>query len=219
MANHRIIETDDGSHTIYVPTLDETYHSVHGAIQESNHIFISTGLKNFLDESKLQKVAILEFGFGSGLNALLTAIGTGAKVRYVSLEKYPLPESESRVLNYGREVNADTLFDSLHRAAWGQDVIITADFTLHKVKIDFRDFKSIEKFDIIYFDAFAPDKQPELWQRPIFENCYRMLNQGGRLVTYSARGQVRRDLRAAGFTVEKLPGPPGKREITRAVKA
>ena len=217
----KLIKTEDGSHTLYVKELDETYHSSHGAIQESNHIFIKAGFDYVLgNHPDLPQVNILEFGFGTGLNALLTAkrsLSEG-KAIYETLEKYPLSKEITQELNYGKILGDGTLFKKIHSAEWEKEIEIMSSFSIKKIKVDFRDFSTSNKYHLIYFDAFAPSKQPQLWEKSIFEKCLELLASGGVLVTYSAKGQFKRDLKAIGFEVESLPGPPGKFEITRAIK-
>lgn len=217
----KVILTEDDSHSIYLSELDETYHSIHGAIQESTHVFIDAGLNYWLGKhSNLSGVKILEFGFGTGLNALLTSskIELSIEVEYHTLEKFPLPKEIIQSLNYGDVLTNTEFYEKMHDATWNERQSIHPNFTIKKLETDFRDYNSEETYDIIYFDAFAPSKQPELWEKSIFERCYRFLNEGGLLVTYSAKGQLKRDLKSIGFVVESLPGPPGKFEITRAVK-
>jgi len=217
----KVILTEDNSHSIYLAELDETYHSMHGAIQESKHVFIDAGLNYWLGKHpNLPGVKILEFGFGTGLNALLTSfnIDVSIKVDYHTLEKFPLTKEITQSLNYGEILNKSEVYAKMHNANWNESQSILPNFSIKKLETDFKDYISDETFDIIYFDAFAPSKQPELWTKSIFEHCYQFLNKGGVLVTYSAKGQLKRDLKSIGFEVEPLPGPPGKFEITRAVK-
>ena len=216
----QIIETEDGSHTLFVAGLDEHYHSVHGAIQESQHVFIQNGLQMF---SNRQKVKIFEVGFGTGLNALLTldfALKNDLKIEYHSIEKYPLNESEYQILNFtGQQFsNHQEIFKLMHSCEWGHKVTITNQFELHKINGDLLEAIFDSDFNLVYFDAFAPDKQPGLWTSDIFRKMFEILLPGGVLVTYSAKGQVRRNMQAAGFSVERIPGPPGKREMLRATK-
>lgn len=216
-----IIITKDGSHSLYINELDETYHSSHGAIQESIHVFIKAGLDYILlNHPDTKQIKVLEFGFGTGLNAMLTAQRASKEsiIQYDTLEKYPLPESVTNSLNYGVLLHDTTLFEKIHSVEWENEIEITTSFSIKKMEIDFRKFHSNERYQLIYFDAFAPSKQPELWDKTIFEKCYELLVSGGILTTYSAKGQFKRDLRAVGFEVESLPGPPGKFEITRARK-
>lgn len=217
----RIIErTEDGSATLFVPELNEHYHSVKGARTESQHIFIDMGLNAVSAASP----RILEIGFGTGLNALLTleaAEKDKRPVHYTGIELYPLVWDEVEALGYSDH----PLFRTLHTAPWGEDVAITSRFTLHKMKADFRDVGMCRAenlpspFDVIYFDAFAPEKQPEMWSESLFRNLYACMSTNGVLTTYCAKGVVRRMLQAVGYKVERLPGPPGgKREILRASK-
>jgi len=214
-----IIITEGGSHTIFVPELGEHYHSVHGAIQESEHIFIKCGLRS----SNADPLNIFEAGFGTGLNAFLTAIEASIQKRriiYTSIDKYPLPGSVTGKLNYKEffPPGYGYLFDMIHSAQWDRIENINDYFTLNKTKCDLARYEAAGKFDLIYFDAFGPDKQPEIWTDDIFRKISEMSARDGILVTYSAKGSVRRSLRGAGFDVSLLPGPPGKRHIIRAVK-
>ncbi|MBX9186622.1 tRNA (5-methylaminomethyl-2-thiouridine)(34)-methyltransferase MnmD [Bacteroides sp. K03] len=211
----RVIEqTADGSATLFVPELNEHYHSVKGARTESQHIFIDMGLS----ASEVTEPHILEIGFGTGLNALLTletAEATQRKVHYTGIELYPLSWEMIEPLGY----SDNPLFKTLHIIPWEEDAIITPYFTLRKVQADFTTFTTDCSFDIIYFDAFAPEKQPEMWSQELFDRLHVRLSEKGILTTYCAKGVVRRMLQTAGFTVERLPGPPGgKREILRARK-
>jgi tRNA U34 5-methylaminomethyl-2-thiouridine-forming methyltransferase MnmC len=211
--------TEDGSHTLYLKDLDETYHSKHGAIQEAMHVFIDAGLNNCI-QSKLN---ILEIGFGTGLNAFLTLKESKNRtVNFTSLEAYPLPQEIVAQLNYTSELKLNSVgieqFKKMHLVEWGNYQEITPNFKLNKIKVQLDQYKSIEKFDLIYFDAFGPRVQPEMWGKEIFENMYDVLSENGVLVTYCAKGSVKRTLKEVGFRVEPLPGPPGKREMTRAKK-
>jgi tRNA U34 5-methylaminomethyl-2-thiouridine-forming methyltransferase MnmC len=220
MERHLII-TEDGSHSLFVPELDEQYHSIHGAIQESNHVFIESGLKMC---SKKNPV-VFEIGLGTGLNAFLTLLSaekTSQTINYIGIEKYPLIPLEYNSLNYAELINPEynMAFQKLHDCEWDQLNTINQLFSVHKIKSDFRNV-NIEKlpfFDVIYFDAFAPNKQPDLWQETVYRKIYTHSNPGAILVTYCAKGIVRRDLQEAGFKVERIPGPPGKKEMLRAIK-
>ena len=217
----KIIKTEDGSHSLYLSELDETYHSSHGAIQESTHVFIKAGLDYvLLNHQNLKRIKVLEFGFGTGLNALLTAqrASETRTIQYETLEKYPLPIEISKSLNYADILEDTALFEKIHSVDWEKEIKIMTSFSIRKVKVDFRKFDTNERYHLIFFDAFAPSKQPELWGKTVFKKCYEFLCSGGVLVTYSAKGQFKRDLKAIGFEVESLPGPPGKFEITRAFK-
>ena len=217
----KLEQTADGSYTLYVPELDEHYHSVKGALTESQHIFIDMGLKH----SSVTAPHILEIGLGTGLNCVLTLLEAKESqrhVHYTGIERYPLNEEIIRKLNYpsiiGKECEED--YFAIHQAPWEEDVCLSPWFTLHKMEGDFTHYSFEQKYDIIYFDAFAPEKQPEMWEQSLFDNLYQVLNEGGILTTYCAKGVVRRMLQTAGFKVERLPGPPGgKREILRATKS
>lgn len=218
--NRSVVTTKDGSSTIFVPELDEHYHSVHGALQESLHVFIKAGLHHYQESKELH---ILEVGFGTGLNALLTALESEKSkqhICYTTLEKYPVIQEELRQLNYTKDLSASTsiLFDKLHKCTWETMEVVSALFHLKKIRKDLKEFSAYEEFDLIYFDAFAPSAQADLWSIPVFESMYSALKSGGMLVTYCVKGDVRRNMQAAGFTVEKIPGPPGKREMARAFK-
>jgi tRNA U34 5-methylaminomethyl-2-thiouridine-forming methyltransferase MnmC len=211
--------TDDGSHTFYLPDLDEHYHSTHGAIQESVHIYLDAGFR-FSDKNP---VNILEIGFGTGLNCYLTAMDAGMKNRkviYHSIELYLLNMELINKLNYANlnDIEAARLFNNLHTCEWNKDIPINDDFILRKIEGDLTTYQFSEKYDIIYFDAFAPDVQPELWKPEIFKKLYDSTNQSAILTTYCTKGIVKRALREAGFIVKRLPGPPGKREMLRATK-
>jgi len=214
-----IIRTEDGSDTLYVPELDEHYHSVHGAIQESEHIFIGAGF----DFTKADPVRILEIGFGTGLNTLLTCIYSEKakrKVYYTSIEKYPLKPDITASLNYTGILKGESksLFDKIHGSGWNSFEQITDGFILNKIEGDLVLLEIEGTYDLVYFDAFGPDKQPEMWSDEIFERIGRAVCSDGILVTYSVKGSVQRSLKRSGFNVTLLPGPPGKRQILRAVK-
>ncbi len=248
--------TEDGSHTLFSEMAGQTYHSSHGAVQESRHIFIS---QLMAQQSTVngQQLSVLEIGFGTGLNALLTAQWArenGVKVDYTTIELYPLKEEVYRELNYGRLLGDEELFLQLHEADWDVGfVTVTENFAIRKCKSDIvewlrnaqctmhnaqfsdlsdrLDLSALSDFkfnfqlsifnslcDVVFFDAFSPDAQPELWTEEVFRNVYALMKEGGVLMTYCAKGDVRRAMLAAGFRVEKLQGPPGKRHILRAWK-
>lgn len=214
------IKTKDGSHTLLNSELNEHYHSTHGAVQESRHVFIEAGLK--LVELNKNEINILEVGMGTGLNVFLTFLETSAKVlRYTSLEAYPLEASLIAELNYVDVLGANedrSVFEMIHRCEWGMERALKQDRFFTKLKCKLEEYDTDKLYDLIYFDAFAPGVQPELWTEDIFKKMYRSLREGGVLVTYCAKGEVKRNMKAAGFSIERLPGPPGKREMTRAVK-
>lgn len=211
--------TEDGSHTFFLPEMDETYHSIHGALQESKHVFLRQGYHTL----KKEKLRILETGFGTGLNALLTlaeSVSSGQDVYYHAVEKYPLRPEEYSILNFEHhfeEIVPGSL-TRMHDAPWGEEVQLNDHFTLFKEYSDFRLMEPPGMFDLVYFDAFDPQKQPHLWTQDIFCRISKQVKPGGILVTYSVRGSVRRALISCGFQVEKVPGPPGKREMIRATR-
>lgn len=218
----KLVQTKDHSPTLYVAQLDEHYHSIHGALQESRHVFLRAGLDK-LDFQ--QELSILEFGFGTGLNALLTAQAAqekGMQIDYHGLEKYPLAEEEWRSLRYDQDhgvLNAKELFQSLHQCGWEEWQRINKHFRLYKEQVDFRAATLPPAYyHLVYFDAFAPSAQPELWTSALFSRIFESMQEDGVLVTYCVKGWVRRNMMAAGFKVEKIPGPPGKREMARAFK-
>lgn len=218
----RIVQaTSDGSYTIAIPEMQVTYHSKHGAIQESMHVFINAGLK-YLMAQVTGPISILEMGFGTGLNALLSMLEqTERQICYESLEAYPLDKQLADNLNYGACLNdpsAAAKLRQLHEAPWDQRISLTPYFQLHKHCIKLDEFQPAELYDLVYFDAFAPSAQPSLWTTEVFKKLIDCLNPGGILVTYCSKGDVRRAMQAAGFSVEKIPGPPGKREMVRATK-
>ncbi len=221
MTDIRIITTADGSHSLHHAGLNETYHSVHGAIRESQYVFIRQGLVRWLELNNSKEIRILEVGFGTGLNALLTllhSLQTNVKVYYESWEANPLDSLFVQQLNYGEMLKGAAWFGKINKAEWNEAGAITADFTLHKHHGDIlRDtLNPSARFDLIYFDAFAPSKQPEMWTLEQIRKITDTLAPGGIWVTYCAKGQVKRDLVSLKFTVETLAGPPGKKEMIRA---
>ncbi len=221
MADSRINKTDDGSHTLFNNEVGENYHSSFGAIQESKHIFISAGLKTVV-EKKLGKVRILEVGTGTGLNILLTYLwGNKNKigVEYYGFEPYPISKKEVILLNYPKLLKVDdSLFTLIHNSI-GKVNNISSGFSLLIAETQIQNSKlEPDYFDVVFFDAFSPDAQPELWTPEIFKLIYSAMKTGGVLTTYSCKGTVKRALKEAGFKIEKLPGPPGKREFLRAWK-
>lgn len=218
----QIITTGDGSHSLINTELNETYHSVHGALQESLHVFIRHGLEFFCERSTQRPVCILEVGLGTGLNALLTAQRASVlsrQIEYTSLEAFPLPETIWSALNYTHEEADKNLFHKIHQAEWSTAVDITDWFRLLKKNITLQQsvFQS-SSFDVIYFDAFAPSKQPELWEIGLLEKISAAMKPGAVFVTYCAKGQLKRDLKKLDLVVEALNGPPGKKEMVRALK-
>jgi tRNA U34 5-methylaminomethyl-2-thiouridine-forming methyltransferase MnmC len=220
----KVLVTADGSHTISIPEWNVTYHSIHGAIQESLHVFIEAGLKHQLSKKTGDALSILEMGFGTGLNALLTfreAAREQKNIYYQAIEQYPLTWKEADLLNYADQLNEPILqsvLTTLHSVPWNTDLQIHPYFCLHKTHLALQDVSITRSFDIIYYDAFAPAAQPELWTEEIFRKLYNCLASGRILVTYCSKGDVRRAMQAAGFIVEKVPGPARKREILRAIR-
>ena len=213
--------TEDGSHTIYLPEMDEHYHSTHGAVQESMHIYIEQGLLQLTKK----EISILEIGFGTGLNAYLTYAYTEMNklnINYFSIEKYPLNEADYLKLNYPKSIFPEycDIFEKMHRSRWDSEVEISPEFILQKVHADLLSFKfnSLPQFDLVYYDAFAPGKQPEMWTDEIIQKVSACVKKNGLLVTYCAKGSVRRAFSTAGFQMERIPGPIGKKEILRGKK-
>ena len=225
MSDIEIITTSDGSHSLRNKELNETYHSIHGAVQESVHVFIKNGLMFFEDENHPSEIRILEVGFGTGLNALLTlkhGLGSKLQFHYTSLEADPITEETILQLNYPEILNfaeGTILFQKLHSAGWTQADSVLKNFVLKKQLGRLQDVAlGDEQFDLVYFDAFAPAKQPELWELGMLKKVEQSMKPGGVFVTYCAKGQLKRDLRLLGLRVQTLPGPPGKKEMVRALK-
>lgn len=220
MSTLEIQRTDDGSATLFVPELDEHYHSVKGAYTESLHIYRDCAYRHAAECSVARPLRLLEVGFGTGLNAAVTAMDAMAErpVHYITLEKYPVEPSLVNGLGYDALVDA-RLFAAIHAAPWEQPTAITPHFTLEKRCCDLLTASLPGDIDVVYFDAFAPEKQPEMWSAEVFARIYQAMRPGGVLTTYCAKGAIRRLLQSTGFTVERLEGPVGgKREILRAVR-
>jgi len=215
-----IITTDDGSVTIYLPEMQETYHSKFGAIQEANHVFIQNGLH--LKQG--QPIAVLEIGFGTGLNAFITfleSVKSNHVINYTGVEAYPVEPQHSALLNYVTQMEATHYLDAfnrMHSSPWNAEIALNDNFKLTKRKQFFEDIDDVNAYDLIYFDAFGYPSQPHLWSEAIFAKMYAALRPGGILVTYACRSVIKNNMKAVGFTTTKLPGPPGKREMLRAVK-
>lgn len=220
--NPKIIKTSDGSHSLYREDLDENYHSIHGAINEANHVFIKNGLE-FVAENK-SEISIFEMGFGTGLNALVTrnyALKNNLIISYTSVENHPLSYDLCEKLNYDKKIisnNLNSFYESLHLSKWNSSIELEKDFFLHKIEGEIESINLAKKYDLIYFDAFGPRAQSDMWTIEIFQKLFNALNTNGVFVTYCAKGQVRRDLESVGFKIERLPGPPGKREMLRGIK-
>lgn len=229
--NRKLIKTADGSHSLFVEELNEHYHSVHGAIQESKHVFIEAGLKYISHPDKKQNkpVTILEIGLGTGLNALLTILANqelGLDINYSALEAFPLSAEITSDLNYTTllidpvhtKEKLQLLFSAIHSCAWNETVFIVQQFHLNKLHKTLQQVQFQHTYDLIYFDAFGPGVQPEMWTAEMFHKLHAAMNPEACLVTYCAKGNVKRTLKEVGFKVETLQGPPGKREMIRAVK-
>jgi tRNA U34 5-methylaminomethyl-2-thiouridine-forming methyltransferase MnmC len=229
--NREIVVTQDGSHSISIPGMKVTYHSKFGAIRESMHVFIKEGLQYAMTHRPASgPLYIFEMGFGTGLNALLTAAEagrSGLQVYYEAIDAFPLEKEQAALLNYcGQLQRTDLkpLFEQLHQSEWNKEYTLAPDFTLKKISSSLGDYLENRSrpggagINLVYFDAFAPDVQPDLWTTDVFTRLHQLMAPGGVLITYCSKGDVRRAMRAAGFTAEKIPGPPGKWEITRAIK-
>lgn len=228
-----LIITADGSHSLYIKDLDEPYHSFHGAIQESKHVFIEAGLKTLflnpplrLEKGIVPKINILEIGLGTGLNALLSILETKKlplTINYTCIEPFPIDIELAKQLNYlellNENGNYNSIFNNIHNCDWEKDIAISKNFNLHKIKNKLQEVSFTKTFDLVYFDAFGPPTQPEMWTEEIFQKIYTATNLKGILVTYCAKGVVKRTLKKVGFTVETLPGPARKREMLRALKS
>ena len=219
-----IIKTSDGSTTIFLPEWQETYHSTHGAIQEAYHVFIKNGFYHCLEQRKLNAIQLLEIGFGTGLNCFISYLESeklNIAIDYVGLEAFPVTDAEFQQLNYIDELKSNdkkTVFEAIHQASWNQKNNISPHFNLLKRLEKFENITDKNCFDLIYFDCFGARVQPELWTETMFEKMYKALKLNGILVTYAAKGSVRRAMQTVGFQVERLAGPPGKREMLRAQK-
>lgn len=221
MDDLEIITTSDGSHTLFNKRLNETYHSIHGAVQESLHVFIKNGVEYYCETYQPKNISILEVGFGTGLNALLTlqyVLGHNLGVRYTALEPSPLPEKIWSELNYPERDQSKTYFRMVHEAPWETETILTPQFSLYKINNSLQEVELTDSCDLVYYDAFAPTKQPEMWELPVLKKVTDYMKPRGMLVTYCAKGQLKRDLKSLGLKVETLPGPPGKNEMVRATK-
>jgi tRNA U34 5-methylaminomethyl-2-thiouridine-forming methyltransferase MnmC len=222
MSDIKIINTSDGSQSLFIKSLNETYHSTHGALNESRHVFIDNGLNDWFSQSNKKQIRILEVGFGTGLNALLTWVYAKSysdiQIDYLTLEPFPLKPEVYHELTYHSlipEIEQSELL-SLHQSDFGHKNDY-GNFCFRKECITLQSFRE-DQLDLIYFDAFAPNKQMEMWNLEVFERLFDQLNTGGVLVTYCAQGQFKRNLKKAGFIVQTLPGPPGKKEMVRAIR-
>ncbi len=217
-----IVDTQDGSHTMFSERFQVSYHSKYGAIQETRHVFIEAGL--YAKISGAKSISVLEFGFGTGLNALMTLLEAEHRqlpIHYQTVEAFPISADKAEKLNYPSQLmlpEKKDVFLELHRCEWNVPAQITPYFTFTKHRTAFFEVNFEEVFDVVYYDAFAPTSQPELWEPDILAKPFNALRKEGIFVTYCAKGQVKRHLKSLGFRVEALPGPPGKREMTRAIK-
>lgn len=215
-----LVQTKDGSYTLFNKELDEHYHSIHGALQESLHVFIKSGLQFFIDNNHTQKdISIFEMGLGTGLNAYLTFLETKNlehSINYNSIEAFPLEWKLVKQLSYFE----NACFEQIHTCPWNETTSISEKFMLHKIEgnIEALTPNKYRPCNIIYYDAFAPSAQVHLWEKPVLKKMYDILGKNGILVTYCAQGQFKRNLKELGFEIESIPGPPGKREMTRAIK-
>lgn len=225
----KVIKTEDGSHSLYRADLKETYHSFHGALQESIYVYIKQGLHEVVSSSNRSPISILEIGFGTGLNVLLTiaeAMTNKKLIEITTLEPFPLPSEIISQLNYSQQlslkykvdIDFEHIFESIHNCPWEIPFQVINNVTFTKHRIQLQKFPVNAQFDLVYFDAFAPSKQPDLWEQHIFEHLFRLMENGALLVTYCAQGQFKRNLKDAGFDVETLKGPPGKMEMVRGRK-
>lgn len=221
----KVVDTKDGSKSLYLPELDETYHSHHGALQESQHVYIKSGLEFLLEREDLNSLRVFEMGFGTGLNAFLTADfarKAKKKIYYRTIEKFPISLADHCSLEYSTLLSSPDYAKDCHaiaEAPWNLEVSINPYFSLEKIDGDFfESSKADSSFDVLYFDAFGFRAQSELWEKKSFEICSSILRSGGVLVTYAAKGLARRNMIAVGLEVEKIPGAPGKREMMRATK-
>lgn len=217
----KIITTEDGSHSLFDAALNETYHSTRGARGESMHVFIKEGLAYWCATNSAKEVRILEVGLGTGLNAFLSAKWAGEhhqKIHFTSLEPFPIQKDLYENLNFYQSDEEKELLLDIHQSEWEKAVVLSPNFVLHKTIFKLEDFISPELYSIIYFDAFAPGKQPEVWSLVNLKKCYSLLNQGGILTTYCAQGQFKRNLAKAGFQVETLKGAMGKKEMVRGIR-
>lgn len=223
---NEIIKTADGSHSIYVKELDEHYHSIHGAIQEAQHVFIKMGLTHVASTlpDPTTPINILEIGLGTGLNSFITFIEAkkaGLTINYTALEAYPISAELAGKLNYIELLNEQknqAVYNKIHSCEWNEVTPLSDQFTIHKINNTLQEVVFLDTYHLIYFDAFGPRVQPEMWTEDVFRKLYAVTKPNGCLVTYCAKGEVKRTLKKVGFTVETLQGPPGKREMVRAVK-
>lgn len=222
--NIKIITTEDGSHSLYNAALNETYHSFHGAVQESKHVFLKSGLDYLLEKGYTQ-INVFEVGLGTGLNALLSAQWSQKNeiyISYESIEAFPISKEQASELNYTSLIQGDNIqkwFEIFHEITWNEELKITNFFSFKKIHDSLKEYPlTLDKYDVIFFDAFAPNKQPEMWELDILTKIYQSMRLGGAFVTYCAQGQLKRNLKSIGLEVETLSGPPGKKEMVRGIR-
>lgn len=221
-----VLLTEDGSHTLFVPSLNETYHSTHGALAETMHIYIGAGLEYFYNKLNIKNIKIFEFGLGTALNAISSVQfahkNPNCNIEYISVEKYPIPNETITLLNYNtifQENQIQNAFSTLHQSEWNSSIQLSTNFKFSKFEDDFISInEGLNTYDLLFYDAFAPSKQAEVWQIEYIQKAYDLLKSGGVLVTYCSNGAFKRNLKQVGFTIELLAGPVGKREIVRATK-
>ncbi len=223
MIERKIITTADGSKTIHLESWNEQYHSKHGAFQEANHVYINKGFLHRVNTFQGNTIEVLEIGFGTALNAMLTfteSIKQSLKINYTAYEAYPVQELELEALDYESKFpsNYVDFFKKMHTVSWNEFFEIAPHFFLNKQLKKFDQLEAANTYDLIFYDAFGPRVQPELWTEKLFQKMFNSLKNNGILVTYCAKGSVRRTMQAVGFNTERLPGPPGKREMLRATK-
>lgn len=223
MLERKIITTADGSKTIHLESWNEQYHSKHGAFQEANHVYINKGFLHRVNTFQGNTIEVLEIGFGTALNAMLTfteSIKQSLKINYTAYEAYPVQELELEALDYESKFpsNYVDFFKKMHTVSWNEFFEIAPHFFLNKQLKKFDQLEAANTYDLIFYDAFGPRVQPELWTEKLFQKMFNSLKNNGILVTYCAKGSVRRTMQAVGFNTERLPGPPGKREMLRATK-
>lgn len=217
----KIITTEDGSHSLFDDDLNETYHSTRGALGESLHVFVKEGLSYWLSKNNAEEVSILEVGLGTGLNAFLAAQFANENnitVHFTSLEPYPIEEEIYENLNFHQTADERELLMKIHNAKWQEPVELSNSFSIYKTEDKLETFETIDSYDLIFFDAFAPSKQPEVWSLNNIKKCFDISSKGAMLTTYCAQGQFKRNLAEVGFEVETLQGAMGKKEMVRGVK-
>lgn len=221
---NQLILSADGSHTIHSGQFDTSYHSKHGAIQESQHVFIESGLIHWQNLNPGKKsIRIFEMGMGTGLNILMTtqyAAVHNLDIHFTTVEKFPINNTISDQLNYSEELGTEpSILKHIHNSEWSTDIPLSENFTLHKLQNDLINIDLDNTVDIVFYDAFGPKSQPELWDLTATNKIVSLMHDNAIFVTYCAQGAFRRNLKSSGLDVSKIPGPPGKREMIRAIKS